>query len=79
VDIAYSVDDACAIFNMFDDNEDQKLDFSEFASFIEEYGKQTGADIHGLLDCMIVTTALNKNKREDVEFIRLIEIKHEEL
>jgi len=79
IDVVCSVDDACAIFNMFDDDGNQELDFSEFASFIEEYGKQNGADIHELLDCMIVTTALNKNTAEDVEFLRLIEIKQKEL
>ena len=58
--------------NAFDSNSDSKLDLNEFALFIAKFAKTCGASLSGMIDFMIVTSALKNNSESEQKYIQSI-------
>ena len=56
----------------FDTNSDQQLDPKEFALFVTKFTNTCGADLHKMLDFMIVTSVLKENSEAEQKFIASI-------
>jgi hypothetical protein len=66
------VDESIKVLTTFDTNSDEKLDRNEFAFFVAKFSNTLGADMHEIIDFMIVTTALKESSECEEKYIKSI-------
>lgn len=67
-----TVEETLSVLNAFGTNSDQKLNPEEFGLFITKFAKTTGANLSGMIDFMIVASALKHNKDSEQKYIQSI-------
>ena len=67
-----TVEESIKVMNAFDTNADQKLDQKEFALFIARFAETCGANLSGMIDFMIVASALKNNSDSEQKYIKSI-------
>ena len=67
-----TVEETLSVLNAFDTTSDQKLNPEEFALFITKFAKTTGANLSGMIDFMIVASALKHNSVSEQKYIQSI-------
>lgn len=65
-----TVDEAITVMKSFDTNSDDSLDRDEFALFVVKFASALGADLHEMVDFMIVASALKDNSEEEKKYIK---------
>jgi Ca2+-binding EF-hand superfamily protein len=66
------VEESIKVMNDFDTNDDQQLDRNEFALFVARFSNVLDADMHEMVDFMIVTSAMKENSETEKKYIRSI-------
>ena len=67
-----TVEETLSVLTAFSSNADQKLTVQEFALFITKFAKTTGANLSGMIDFMIVASALKHNSASEQKYIQSI-------
>jgi hypothetical protein len=66
------VEESIKVMNDFDTNDDQQLDRNEFALFVARFSSVLDADMHEMVDFMIVTSAMKENSETEKKYIQSI-------
>lgn len=67
-----TVEESIKVMNDFDTNDDQQLDRNEFALFVARFSNVLDADMHEMVDFMIVTSAMKENSETEKKYIQSI-------
>lgn len=67
-----TLEESVAAMLQFDENDDQRLDRTEFAIFLAKFSSKVGVDLHELIDFMVVTSALKDNDEAEKEYVNSI-------
>ncbi|KAL7556119.1 hypothetical protein ACA910_020202 [Epithemia clementina (nom. ined.)] len=70
--LSTTVDEAVALMEAFDLDQDQKLNLKEFVVFLVQFANLAATDLDEMLDFMIVTAALKENDEAELKFLKAL-------